>query len=38
MLSVREPDDEEIQEVVEAIQLELELDDRQIWIWRNYLI
>ena len=36
MLGIDEPTKEEIEGVFETIQMGLELDDRQIWIWRNY--
>lgn len=35
MFEVREPDEEEIREVLEALESGFELDDRELWIWRN---
>jgi hypothetical protein len=37
MLSVRAPTIEEIVSVKERIENGFELDDREIWIFRNYL-
>ena len=38
MFYIKEPDEEEIENVREMIKKSIELeDDREIWIWRDYL-
>ena len=38
MFGIRQPTEEEIADVLDAICKERELeDDRELWIWRNFL-
>jgi hypothetical protein len=36
-MEFREPDWEEMMDITGMIELGMELDDRQLWIWRNYM-